>query len=111
MNKRKETPQITPDLLELYDKDTLLLIKSTFYRRGANNCDMSFSEYVKTLKRLGFIAGMRIVRIDKSKKWKRDNIKIYNDQIRAKLKDINRFYRENDNKLPKRVIIKMKEAV
>lgn len=111
MNKRKESPQITPELLKIYDEKTLLLIKSTFYRRGSNNCDMSFSEYVKLLKKLNFTDGMRIVRHDTSKKWTKNNIRVYDDPIHAKLKKINAFYRENDNKKPKKVIIKMKEVV
>ena len=111
MNKRRESPQIEPELLKIYNIETLNLIKSTYYRRGSDNCDMSFSEYVKTLKKLGFTDGMRIVRIDKSKKWKKDNIKVYNDPIHAKLKKINSFYRVRGYPKPKRVIIKMKEVV
>ena len=106
---KRESPQITPELLKLYNKETLLLIMSTFYRRG-DNCDMSFAEYTKTLKSLNFEPGCRIVRRDKSKRWTRNNIRVYNDPVHAKLKNINRFYRENNNKLPKRVIIKMKEV-
>jgi len=107
MNKRRKSPKITNNLLKIYDEETLSLIKSTYYRRG-DNCDMSFEEYVKTLKSLGFIDGMRIVRRDTSKKWTRDNIRIYDDPIHAKLKNINIFYRQNNNKLPKKVIITMK---
>ncbi len=107
MKKRRESPQITPDLLKIYDKDTLLLIKSTYYRRG-DDCDLSFSDYTKMLKRLGFTAGMRIIRIDKSKKWTKNNIRVYDDPMHKKLKEINAFYREN-NKLPKKVIIRLKE--
>ena len=103
----RESPQISPELLKMYDKTTLTLIKSTFYRRG-DNCDMSFEEYVKTLKKLGFTAGMRIVRRDTSKKWTKTNIRIYDDPIHAKLKNVNIFYRQNNNKLPKKVIITMK---
>lgn len=110
MNKRRESPQILPELLEIYDEKTLLLIKSTYYRRG-DDCDLSFKEYTKTLKKLGFTAGMRIVRIDKSKKWTKNNIRVYDDPIHAKLKNVNIFYRQNNNKLPKKVIIKMKEVV
>jgi len=104
---KREIPQITPELLRLYDEKTLLLIKSTYYRRG-DNCDMSFSEYVKTLKKLNFTDKKRIVRIDKSKRWTRNNIRVYDDPIHAKLREINAFYRENNNKLPKKVIIRMK---
>ncbi len=107
---KRESPQITPELLKLYDKTTLELIKTTFYRRG-DNCDMSFEEYAKTLKRLNFRHGMRIVRRDTSKRWTRNNIRVYDDPVHKKLKDINRFYRENNNKLPKKVIIKMKEVI
>ena len=109
---KRESPQITPEseLLKIYDKETLLLIKSTYYRRG-DACDMSFEEYTKTLKRLGFVPGMRIVRIDKSKKWTKNNIRVYEDLVHAKLKNINIFYRKNNNKLPKKVIIKMKEVL
>lgn len=110
MNKRKESPQITPELLKIYDEPTLLLIKSTYYRRG-ENCDLSFSEYTKILKRLNFTDGMRITRKDKSKKWTKNNIRVYDDPVHKKLKDINSFYRENDNKKPKKVIIRMKEVV
>lgn len=109
MKTRRESPKITPDLLKIYDKSILLLLKSTFYRRGVNNCDMTFPQYVKLLKSLNFEPGMRIVRVDTSKKWTKNNIRVYDDPIHAKLKSINTFYRENDNKKPKRVIIKMKE--
>lgn len=112
MNKKnRESPKITPELLRIYDEKTLLLIKSTYYRRGVNNCDMTFPQYVKLLKSLNFEPGMRIVRRNKSEKWKKDNIRVYDDPIHAKLKKINAFYRENDNKKPKRVIIKMKEVI
>lgn len=107
---KRQSPQITADLLKIFDEKTLVLIKSTYYRRG-DDCDMSFEEYVKTLKKLGFTAGMRIVRIDKSKKWTKNNIRVYDDPIHAKLKNVNIFYRQNNNKLPKKVIIKMKEVV
>ena len=108
---KRQSPQITADLLKIFDEKTLVLIKSTYYRRGSDNCDMTFTEYVKTLKRLGFTAGMRIIRIDKSKKWTKNNIRVYDDPMHKKLKEINAFYRENDNKKPKKIIIKIKEVI
>lgn len=108
---KRQSPQITADLLKIFDEKTLVLIKSTYYRRGSDNCDMTFTEYVKTLKRLNFTDGMRIIRIDKSKKWTKNNIRVYDDPMHKKLKEINAFYRENDNKKPKKIIIKIKEVI
>jgi len=105
---KRQSVEITPALLRMYDKQMLNLIKTTFYRRG-DKCDMSFSEYVKTLKSLGFKDGNRIVRKDKAKRWTRDNIMLTNDPMHAKLRDVNILYRANKNKKPKQIIIKKKD--
>lgn len=110
MNKRKESPQITPDLLKLYDKETLDIIKTTYYLRKRVGCTMTYPQYVKTLKKLGFVSGMRMIRIDKRMAWSPDNMKVYDDSAHKKMKDIDAFYRNCGSK-PKKVIIKMKEVV
>lgn len=111
MQKINDSPKITSELLKLYDKDTLTLIQSTFYRRGADGCNMSFAQYVKTLKEAGFTPGMRIIRIDKNKIWSKDNMMLTNDPMHKKLVDITSFYIKNGNPKPKKVIIKRKERV
>lgn len=111
MNKRKESPQITPDLLRLYDKETLDIIKTTYYLRKRVGCTMSYPQYVKTLKKLGFVSGMRIIRLNKKLPWSPANIRVYDDSAHKKLKDVDAFYRDRGYPTPKRVIIKMKEAV
>ena len=110
MNKRKESPKITSELLKVFDKDTLSLLQSTFYRRG-DNCDLSFENYVRTLKSLNFKPGMRIIRIDKNKIWSKDNMMLTNDPIHKKLVDITSFYIKAGNPKPRKVIIKRKERV
>ncbi len=111
MNKRKESPQITPDLLRLYNKETLDIIKTTYYLRKRVGCTMSYPQYARCLHKLGFVSGMRIIRIDKKLPWSPDNIKVYDDSAHNKMKNIDAFYRNCSYQKPKRVIIKMKEVV
>lgn len=109
--KKRQSPKITQDLLKLYDKETLDIIKTTYYLRERVGCTMTYPQYVKTLKKLGFVSGMRMIRIDKKMPWSPNNMRVYDDLAHKKLKDVAAFYRENGNKLPKKVIIKMKEVI
>lgn len=109
MKTRRESPKITPSLLKFYDKEILRLLMSTFYRRGSEGCDLTFYQYVKVLFDLGFTPGHRIIRIDKTLPWQKGNIMLKNDPVHKKMADITGFYIKNGNKLPKKVIIKMKD--
>ena len=111
MNKRRESPKITNELLRLYDKKTLDLIKTTYYRRGSDGCNLTFSQYVKVLFDLNFVPGQRIIRKNTKLPWKKDNIMLKNDPAHKKMADITGFYIKNGNPKPKKVIIKMKEVV
>lgn len=111
MNKRKESPKITDNLLKLYDKETLDIIKTTYYLRERVGCTMTYPQYVKCLHSLGFVSGMRMIRINKKMPWSPNNMKVYDDSAHKKMKDVAAFYRQNDNKKPKKVIIKMREVI
>jgi len=109
MNKRRETPQIKPNLLKLYDRETLDLIKTTFYRRGSEGCNLTFYQYVKILHDLNFVPGQRIIRINKKLPWKKDNIMLKNDPAHKKMVDIDTFLRIRGYPKAKKIIIKMKD--
>ena len=109
MNKRKEGPKITNELLRLYDKKTLDLIKTTYYRRGSDGCNLTFSQYVKVLFDLNFVPGQRIIRKNTKLPWKKDNIMLKNDPIHKKMVDIDTFLRIRGYPKAKKIIIKMKD--
>lgn len=109
MQTRRESPKITPSLLTLYDKKTLDTIKTTYYLRKRVGCTMTYPQYVKTLKKLGFVSGMRIIRIDKKLPWSPDNIRVYDDSVHNKMKTIDAFYRDCAYQKPKKIIIKMRD--
>ena len=108
MNKRKESPKITDNLLKFYNYDILKLLLTTFYRRGSDGCNLTFYQYVRCLHSLGFVPGHRIIRINTKLPWSATNIRLKNDPAHKKMVDINNFYLKAGNPKPKKVIIKMR---